>query len=386
MCNRTNALLAALLAVNLVQGAEPPPASLLAPMPANWSSMAGNGGPLALPGTCELGIDSQKSVADRQAYSVRCGNSVLPSYGGARNTVRTTQFRGKRVRVSAWLMASGIEGVSTPQYAHVVGEGGLWIGVGSQKGGMRMDRMQNRTIKGSTDWEFRDFVVDVPDDNNQMFVGFWMQGRGQIWARDFNIEEVPDTVPVSFLVNDPARVVGPDLSLLTTAVARPEERFLAPPAKWLTMGGAGYELCDLGIDARLLGSGQRNISIACSVPKSAALRQAAEASPFWGKRVRLSGWLKLEKFEPLAANGGQEGVGLFMTNTDVQSKTLRVNMSGTVEWQHHELVMDVPRGSTWLLVGLSLSGTGQVWARDLKFEEVSRDVPVTVVQPAPVRF
>jgi hypothetical protein len=381
----TRALIAALLIANFVHAAEAPSSAQLAQLPATWSSMAGNGGPLALPGTCEIGIDSQKSVAGRQAYSVRCANAVLPSYGGARNTVRTAQFRGKRVRVSAWLMASGIEGVPTPQYSGVAGEGGLWIGVGSQKAGTRMDRMQNRTIKGSTDWEFRDFVIDVPDDNNQMFIGYWMQGKGQLWVRDFNIEEVPTTVPVNFLVNDPERVVGPDLSLLTSAAARPTDLFLAPPAKWLTMGRAGFELCDMGVDAKMLGDGQRNLSIACGVPQTAILRQASEAAPFWGKRVRLSGWLKVENFEPLETNGVQDGVGLFLNSTDVQSQALRANVSGT-GWQRRELVMDVARGSTWLLIGLSLSGKGQVWARDLKFEEVSRDTPITVMQPAAVRF
>ncbi len=40
--------------------------------------------------------------------------------------------------------------------------------------------------------------------------------------------------------------------------------------------------------------------------------------------------------------------------------------------------------STWVFVGLTLSGKGQVWARDFKFEEVSRDTPVTT--PAAIQF
>jgi hypothetical protein len=49
-----------------------------------------------------------------------------------------------------------------------------------------------------------------------------------------------------------------------------------------------------------------------------------------------------------------------------------------------EISMDDPRNSPWLLIGLSLSGKGQVWGRDFRFEEVSRDTPVT--QPGAVRF
>jgi hypothetical protein len=32
-------------------------------------------------------------------------------------------------------------------------------------------------------------------------------------------------------------------------------------------------------------------------------------------------------------------------------------------------------------MGLSLNGTGQVWLRDLKVEEVSRDTPLTMTPP-----
>jgi len=368
-------LLAALLVTSLGHGADD--AMSLAPLPQGWSRMSGDGGPEGLPGTCEIGVDSGKSTPDRQVYSVRCTNDGVPSFGGARNTVRTASFRSKRVRVSAWLMASGIQGVSSPQYAGVAGEGGMWLGVGSPRNGMRSDRMQGRAIKGSTDWEYRDFVVDVPDDNNQMFIGYWMQGKGQLWVRDFKIEEVSTTVPVNFLVADPGRVVGPDLSLLTTAAARPEDRFLPPPAKWLAKGSTGFELCDIGVDVQMLKDGQRNLSIACNVEQTPLLRQAFEAAPFWGKRVRLSGWVKTQGFEPMAGGGGQAGAGLFMTNTGSNAPELRANATQAAEWQSRELVMDVPRNSTWIIIGLALRGRGQVWARDLKFEEVSRDTPLT---------
>jgi hypothetical protein len=380
----TRLLLAALLATSIASAAEVPAPMPLASLPTSWSPMTGNGGPEALPGTCDIGIDSQKSAPERPVYSVRCANAVLPAFGGARNTIQTAQFRGKRVRVSAWVMASGIEGVSTPQYSGVAGEAGLWLGVGSPRNGMAMDRMQNRAIKGSTDWEYRDFVVDVPADNRQMLVGYWMQGKGQLWVRDFSIEVVPDTIPVNFLVKDPDRVVGPDLSLLTATPPRPNDLFLPPPAKWLATGAKGFELCDVGVDAKMLQDGQPNLSIACSVSQTAVLRQAFQAAPYWGKRVRFSGLLKVEKFEPMEAGGAQGGVGLLMSNADVQPQSLRTDARGASGWQRSELVMDVPRNSTWLLIGLTLNGRGQVWGRDFRFEEVSRDIPLA--QPGVIRF
>ncbi len=66
--------------------------------------MMGNGGPQTLPGRCEVGIDRQKPADGAPLYSIRCTSTVLPSFGGAQTNFSASQYRGKRVRVSAPLM------------------------------------------------------------------------------------------------------------------------------------------------------------------------------------------------------------------------------------------------------------------------------------------
>jgi hypothetical protein len=234
--------------------------------------------------------------------------------------------------------------------------------------------MQDRTIKGSADWQQRDFVVDVPEDSNMIMVGFWMQGKGQVWMRDMNVEEVANTVALTPFSSDQ----GPDLSLPSRAAPGSNDRFQPPPEKWLAVGGQGFELCDNGVDAQLLKAGQRNLTIACSISAQSNLRQAFVAAPYWGKRVRFSGWIRTEKVEPPAdLNGQGGGAGLYMSATDSQNPTLHANAIGTTAWQYKELVMDIPRNSAYIPIGIALYGRGQVWGRDFKFEEVSLDTPVT---------
>jgi hypothetical protein len=187
------------------------------------------------------------------------------------------------------------------------------------------------------------------------------------------VEEVPDTVAVTFPSSKGDK--GPDFSLQATV--RADERFLPPPAKWLAMGTTGFELCDIGVDARLLKSGTRNLSISCSVPQSAVLRQASEALPWWGKRVRFSAQIRTEKLEPLSGGGQDGGVTMYLSATATNSPNLIARVTGNSDWQYREIVMDIPQGSAYLPLGFSLTGSGQMWAKDLKFEEVSRDTPVT---------
>jgi len=384
-------LLAALLATSLVHAADEPqsvtdasPLPPLATLATTWVLM-GNGGPQALPGRCELGIDTQKSADGPTLYSARCTNAAVPSFGGARMSFDVAPYRGKRVRVSAQLMASGIESVADPQHPNVAGEAGLWISVGTPRAGAKTDRMANRTIKGSTGWETRDFVVDIPDDAGQLLAGYWMQGKGQVWMRDLKVEEVPLTVAVNFDLKAPRPDAMPALSLAPVSEPRPTDHFLPPPDRWLAMGEQDSQLCDTGIDARLLAAGQRNLSIACGIPARAYLRHTFEARPWWGKRVRFSAWLKTDQVEPKTEGGGRQGASLYLATTGgPDGTTYNATVNGTNDWTYEEIVIDIPAGSRspYIPMGLSLVGKGQVWVRDLKFEEVSHDTPVTLMSQA----
>lgn len=348
-----------------------------------WSFM-GNGGPLALPGRCDVGIDRQKAGDGAELYSIRCSNGALPSFGGARRSFDARPYRGKRVRVSAQLMATGIEPVNDRRYADVVSEAGLWIGVGALSDGLKSGRMEDRTIKGSTDWETRDFVVDIPDDANQLQAGYWMQGTGRVWMRDLKVEEVPLTVAVNFRRNAPRPDAMPALSLAPVSEPRPIDYFLPPPQRWLALGDQSFELCDAGIDAKLLASGQRNLSIDCQVPVRVYLRHTIESQPWWGKRVRLSGWIKTDEVKPRTEGGGEPGASLYLSSSGASdAKVVNATLTGTHDWTYQEVVVDIPygSGSPYIPMGISLVGTGQVWARDLKFEEIAGTALQS--QPAP---
>jgi hypothetical protein len=397
MCKFTRALLAALLAMSIVMeaNAQQPSMAADAPLgilPLGWSLM-GNGGPLALPGRCDIGIDNQMSRDGPQVYSIHCTSNVLPSFAGARTSFDVAPYRGKRVRVSASLMAADIEHVPNAQYPDAPGEAGLWIGVGSPQDGLRTSRMPERTIKGSTGWETRDFVVDIPADANQLQAGYWMQGMGQFWMRDLKVEEVPLTVAVNWDRNEFGPDAMPDTSLAPATAPLPTDRFLPPPRKWLALGESNFELCDAGIDAVMLSAGQRNLSIACQVPVRAFLRQAFVSAPWWGKRVRLSAWIKTENVVPREGDfgpvgmavSGARGAALYLATSDTIGPLYNIVVTGTTDWTYHELVLDIPAGAAmpagakYLPMGLSLNGTGQVWVRDLKFEEVPRDTPLSQI-------
>ena len=54
--------------------------------------------------------------------------------------------------------------------------------------------MQQRAIKGTTDWTRYEIVLDVPDEAQRLAFGILLAGGGQVWMDDLKFEVVPTTV------------------------------------------------------------------------------------------------------------------------------------------------------------------------------------------------
>src|SRR5207248_1349519 len=55
----------------------------------------------------------------------------------------------------------------------------------------------------------------------------------------------------------------------------------------------------------------------------------------------------------------------------------RIPIVGTRDWKQHAVVLDVPKDSVVIRLGVLLVAKGKVWFDNLKLETVGRDVRVT---------
>lgn len=149
------------------------------------------------------------------------------------------------------------------------------------------------------------------------------------------------------------------------------------PAGWFPAGSHPQDY-DMGVDLTTTHGGKASGYIKSKAPAPrgfGTLMQQFKADIYRGERLRLSGYAKAEKIENWA--------GLWVRVDGAKNEMLSFdNMSnrplkGTTDWGKHEIVLDVPGNSAIVAFGILLQGKGQVWADDLKFEVVSRDVPTT---------
>ncbi|UQZ34498.1 AraC family transcriptional regulator [Paenibacillus sp. PK3_47] len=107
----------------------------------------------------------------------------------------------------------------------------------------------------------------------------------------------------------------------------------------------------------------------------ATMMQQFKADKYLGKRIKLSGFLK--------SAGVSVFCGFWMRVDNSLGDIVQFdNMSnrpvtGDTEWNHYAIVLDVPDNSTSISFGVLLSGRGQVWVDELRFEEVDDHTPTT---------
>ena len=101
------------------------------------------------------------------------------------------KYLNKRVRFSGYVKSQDVNESAA-----------LWMridGKGSPVKTLEFDNMNNRPIKGTTDWKKYSVVLDVPDQSNRINFGFLLAGTGEIWVKNLKFEEVNKSVPTTDL-------------------------------------------------------------------------------------------------------------------------------------------------------------------------------------------
>jgi hypothetical protein len=166
------------------------------------------------------------------------------------------------------------------------------------------------------------------------------------------------------------------------------------PADWYT-GGDSADSYDMGIDKAdgLNGENVATIkSIEDSIKGFGTLMQKCLPGKFLVRRMRMSGRMKTQNVTGWAGFWVRvdDQAGEFPLSFDNMYER---SVKGNSDWKEYSLVVDVPAAAEIISYGALLSGTGQIWFDELKFEVVDRSVETTgkgndynLPQPEPVNL
>ena len=105
-------------------------------------------------------------------------------FGTLMQSVKATQYAGKRVRLQAWVQSNDVTSWA-----------GLWMRIDKGQTAVGFDNMEQRAIRGTRPWTMYEVVLDVPADATGISFGALLNGPGKIWLNDVKFDVVGQDVP-----------------------------------------------------------------------------------------------------------------------------------------------------------------------------------------------
>ena len=320
------------------------------PAPTGWSfATEGPGIPPGQSAT-DYAIEIDHSVV-RGGHSSLSIQAKVPKPSNSRSLtqiIKADSYRGKRVRLSGYLKTREVSESSS-----------LWLRIDGPTAAQGYDVMDRRPVTGTTEWTKYELTLDVPESAMRLAFGALLTGSGQIWVDDLTLEPV-----------DPKEVKS-------TQLLQYSEHFAERPAN------LGFEDAVSGWDVH--GHGPRSYthrvaeagahggraflevkSTDQGFPLVFSAVQNLSASPYKGKRVRFSAFIKTdgaEKESFLALEAWSKSSWLRTT-------TVGRGVKGTSGWQLQEMVIDVPADAEIVGLCVELFGSGTFGADDFVLEVV----------------
>jgi hypothetical protein len=126
------------------------------------------------PNDYEMALDAKGGRSGGPCASIKAKTKDAQTFGTLMQTFAAGEYKGKRLRLSAWVRSAGITNWAA-----------LWMRIDGPADGrgypamLGFDNMQNRPIKGTTDWKRYDVVLDVPQQAVSVNFGILLGQRGQ---------------------------------------------------------------------------------------------------------------------------------------------------------------------------------------------------------------
>ena len=155
------------------------------------------------PSAYEMGVDNSSSQSGNACAFIKSKSPKQNEFGTLMQTFSAEDYLGKRLKLSGYVKTENVESWSC-----------IWMRIDDKNNQqVGFDNMMNRPIKGTTEWKEYSIVLDVPANSNTINFGLLLAGNGKIWADNFTLVEVDESVPVTSIKKEnkfPTRPINMD--------------------------------------------------------------------------------------------------------------------------------------------------------------------------------
>lgn len=140
------------------------------------------------PADYDMGLDRNSAFTGSSSGYIRSNKPDPQGFGTYMQTFDGTDYRGKRLRFSAYVKSENVENWA-----------GLWMRVDRDKKPVAFDNMQDRPIKDTQGWAQHAIVLDVDANATAVAFGILLAGKGAVWIDDVAFDVVGEEIPVTDL-------------------------------------------------------------------------------------------------------------------------------------------------------------------------------------------
>lgn len=157
-----------------------------------------------------VGLDVTVAHSGSSSGHIAATSSSPEGFGSITQLIKADNYRGKRVRYTAYIKTRGIN----------AGGAGLWMRVDGNGAVLAFDNMQNRAIAGTSDWTRVSIVLDVPTEAAGIAFGMLMTGPGDAWVDDASLEIVDTGVATTNMMSTSTAAEDPEQTRRMYSYAR----------------------------------------------------------------------------------------------------------------------------------------------------------------------
>lgn len=134
----------------------------------------------------ETGLDISKSKTGKKCAYIKSVDDDIKGFGTLMQTCEARFYLGKRIKMIGYVKTENVKNWS-----------GMWLRVdGVTEEGKRktlsFDNMNNRPIKGDTDWVKCEIIINVPRESKTLNYGVLLNGNGEVYFDRISFEILGD--------------------------------------------------------------------------------------------------------------------------------------------------------------------------------------------------
>lgn len=108
-------------------------------------------------------------------------------FGTVMQNIGAKNYLNKRLKLSVHLKSNDWQGWA-----------GIWLRTNDKKNKvLTFENTQNRPIKGTTDWQLQEIVLDIPQTTDYIAFGIITSGKGMLWADNIKLDIVSNDTPLT---------------------------------------------------------------------------------------------------------------------------------------------------------------------------------------------